>query len=247
MSSHAPKLRHLAFTIVELLVVISIIGVLIAMILPSINKARENAKLSVCLSNLHQVSLASATYVLDFRDTHPPIWVGSLANRSQIYWLGKKGYSGGYATTDATVRYLNPYIGKFGADSEVLIARCPSDERDTIYGPSSFYNTHGASYAANATGPNFAHINSMTVNGPAPASLYGIRGSSVRDPSRTVLMAEFGAYDPVWSNIDPGPAFRWHDINAISSTAAFVGGHAKLLYLTRGVYYNDIYSFDITK
>src|SRR5688572_25886579 len=61
-----PVRRGSAFTLVELLIVIGIIVVLIAVLLPAINRAREQGRSVGCLNNLKQLGLAMNAYVLKY-------------------------------------------------------------------------------------------------------------------------------------------------------------------------------------
>ncbi len=63
--------HYAAFTLLELLIVLAIIAVLISLLLPALNYAREQARWVNCKSNLQQINNALRMYANDFRDRYP--------------------------------------------------------------------------------------------------------------------------------------------------------------------------------
>jgi len=64
------------FTLIELLVVIAIIAILAMLLLPALEKARENARKAVCMNDLKQLLLAVNLYVNDYDEYFPAFWPG---------------------------------------------------------------------------------------------------------------------------------------------------------------------------
>ena len=69
-----PRRRPGAFTLVELLVVVGIIAILIAMLMPSLSRARESARRVQCLSNLRQLGTAVMMYTQEYKGRFPGAW-----------------------------------------------------------------------------------------------------------------------------------------------------------------------------
>lgn len=74
MNNKMPPTRNRggAFTLIELLTVIAIIGILAAILIPVVGAVRDKARVSVCLSNLRQLGGAVHLYALDHADRTPP-------------------------------------------------------------------------------------------------------------------------------------------------------------------------------
>ena len=87
------RFRRAAFTLVELLVVVSIIALLISILLPSLKKARQQAKAVVCLSNLKSLGTGVMVYACEYNGVLPgPLHPAVYRNQTLQVYLDR-GYS----------------------------------------------------------------------------------------------------------------------------------------------------------
>lgn len=203
-----------AFTLVELLTVIAIIGVLAAIIIPVVGKMKASARQTECSSNLRQIGAGFLLYLGENRNLFPPV------NDNGIWFMK-----------------LTPYLQKEETDSSKLaeVFMCPT-WKDS-YTPSSATDWNRLGY-----GMSYVMVGSPSTGWPwssGESVTYQVRASDIVNPTRTVLVAENGGWN--WGthsgNVDTyiAPSHgnaraRRHDASA---NYLFADGHVQKLAPTR--------------
>ena len=147
-------MRKRAFTLVELLVVITIIGMLASLILPAVNMARESARRITCVNHLKQIGLSLHGYS-ESRQVFPAAWVGWELDDKGIQRpapLGATGWGWGAALLpyleqlnlqESFVDYTKPVCHTDNLRAlcfPLKVFRCPSDAADEKFFLENFQN-----------------------------------------------------------------------------------------------------------
>ncbi len=123
--------RRFGFTLVELLVVIAIIGVLMGLLLPAVQMAREAARRASCQNNVRQLGLAVMNYE-STKQKFPPGYTQARINAAGQIWTG--GSTSGFSFQGHSVfYYLLPYIEQGNVydnmDARVMLNNRVTDPR----------------------------------------------------------------------------------------------------------------------
>lgn len=158
--------RRRAFTLVELLVVIAVVGILGALLLPALSQGKAAARRIQCVDNLRQLGLAARMYWEDNDDFTFRYQTG-MTNGGRLYWFGwLKPGAEGQRDFDPSMGALYPYLLNSGVEI------CPS------------LDYSHASYKLKARGAAYGYGYNLNL-GRQPIST-----SRITRPSDTVLFAD---------------------------------------------------------
>ncbi len=214
------KAKRRGFTLVELLVVIGIIALLIAMLLPALNRAREAAKSVQCVGNLRQIGLAVALYANQSKGWLPPFRTTQTTDKCPAPY-----YPYYFQFLPAMYQSENSKVWKCPSDNFNIPGSGPIRENYTVRMFSGIPDA-GWSYGWNMRLPKsktniypFSNQFSYQTN-PSPVAKIRVSQEAMifMDSVSSVLGPEYYTSDP--------RNFRWD--HAGRAACLYVDGHADL-------------------
>ena len=155
-------MKKRAFTLIELLVTISIIGILVALLLPAIQSAREAARRMSCSNNLKQLGLAMHNYESAHRILPP----SRIANTNPVFqqsWmmmiLPEIEQSPNFAIYNKNVNWFDQQNVP-ATSQQISVFRCPSAPTQRDLPAINWYNALGVNYGQ----PVFGYVDYGTIN-----------------------------------------------------------------------------------
>ena len=166
-----PAKKRQGFSLVELLVVIAIFGLLISMLMPAIQSAREAARRTSCQNNIKQLATAMLSYESAFRH-FPPGLIGRKDGSSATQTLEAPAFGWGAAIlgqleSNTELQFLKQVSDNFrtprwwdpedeerdGAEVVLPVFICPSDNLGRRNKMRNFFGNHGKSNYVGVIGP----------------------------------------------------------------------------------------------
>ncbi len=224
-----------AFALMELLVVIAIIGILVALLLPAMSRAKAKAQRTGCVNNLRQINLGVRMYSDDSADKAP-----SSPNRTNAVVLNFTGYKqkvksyvglqGAASSQDSLFACaVDTFYYEFTATNQTCIAQSLHDQASYDY--SSYWFNSGTPLNFGTNSPGIANRSI----------------ASIKRPDRTVLVAEMPAFCP-WSWHEPKRPLptggAWPLFKDAMNNVSFVDGHVSYIKIYWDTKYSPTAAFD---
>lgn len=138
-----PQKKRLNFTLIELLTVISIIAVLASMLLPALQKARQNAAQTKCLGNAKQIGVSLLSYTSDNIEYFPPHYQSTGTGGINRYWPDfLLSYCNGRYESASIPRYISGSIFDCPSSTIKTEATLCSYTYHLLYWPLSSYSIY---------------------------------------------------------------------------------------------------------